>query len=544
MTIIITPLLYFLSFRPLLLRIQEQYQTESVTQARLRLMQYADTHTLDELLQATLDEIETLTGSTIGYFHFLETDQQTLSLQAWSTNTLQHMCQASGKDSHYPVEQAGVWADCVRQRQPVIHNDYAALPHRKGLPEGHAAIRREMAVPIIRNEKIVAILGVGNKPQDFTANDVELVSTLADFAWDVIRHKQAEIAILKSEDKFRTLVDWTFDWELWIDPHGNIIYSSPSCERISGYGPDEFIGDPELLMHIIHPDDQYYYDEHRQKIHDATTGVENVEYRIVARDGTERWIDHICRPLFGADHRYLGRRVSNRDITERKRVEDEIRARNQKEKMLTHMLHNMQLDIARDLHDTVGQNISYLRMKLDHLSEKELNSKADLEAEIRNMATVANESYDLMRGTLAVLQSQNSVDLFNLFKRYARQVAERAMFEIDFVTHGADRALSSQQLRQLFYIFREALSNIEKHAQAAHVRVELTWDQDNLVLAVVDDGKGFDAVRTQPYGAHYGLRFMRERTELLNGTLSIHAAVQAGTRVVVQIPFQTDPAIQ
>jgi hypothetical protein len=91
-------------------------------------MDFAHEHTLAELLQFYLDEIESLTGSAIGFFHFLNADQKTLWLQAWSTNTLQHMCKAEGKGLHYGIEQAGIWADAVRKRQPVIHNDYAALP--------------------------------------------------------------------------------------------------------------------------------------------------------------------------------------------------------------------------------------------------------------------------------------------------------------------------------------------------------------------------------------------------------------------------------
>ena len=202
MTVIIFPLLYFLSTRPLLQHIQQRVQTESILQTRLRLIQFAITHTLDELLQTTLDEVEVLTGSTIGYFHFLEAEQRMFILKAWSTNTVQNMCTAANSNGHYPVDQAGVWADCVRLRRPVIHNDYPALLHRKGLPEGHAPILREIAVPILRGDKIVAILGMGNKPRDYTPRDIELVSTLADFAWDIVEHQQAEDALRKSEEKF------------------------------------------------------------------------------------------------------------------------------------------------------------------------------------------------------------------------------------------------------------------------------------------------------------------------------------------------------
>jgi hypothetical protein len=74
--------------------------------------------TLGELLTATLDLAEELTGSRAGVFHFVENDQSTLWLQAWSTNTVARMCTAEGTGSHYPIGQAGVWADCVRVGKP------------------------------------------------------------------------------------------------------------------------------------------------------------------------------------------------------------------------------------------------------------------------------------------------------------------------------------------------------------------------------------------------------------------------------------------
>jgi PAS domain S-box-containing protein len=537
MTVIIFPLLYFLSFRPLLLHIRQRYKVETIIRARLRFVQYVNTHDLNELLQFMLDEIESLTGSMIGYFHFLEADQLTLRLQAWSTNTVHNMCSITNVDAHYPVVQAGIWADCVRQRRPVVHNDYASLPHRTGMPDGHAHVVREMAVPIMRDEKIVAILGIGNKPHDFTRDDVDLVSTLADFAWDIVRQKQAVDALRQSEEKFRTLVDWTYDWETWLDPSGNIVYSSPSCERITGFSPAEFIRDPELLVRIVHPYDQAFYKEHHQLIHDETTSVEKVEYRVLARNGELRWIEHICRPLFGADDRYLGRRVSNRDITERKQVEKEIEERNQKEKLLTQTIHTMQLDIARDLHDTVGQNISFLRMKLDYLAGNKSMKKSDMHIEIQTMTKAANESYDLMRGTLAVLQSGNSADLFRVFSRYAEQIQERSAFKVEFSTQGESQPLSAKRMRQLFFVFREALNNIEKHAGATQVSVEIIWGGDCMLFTVKDNGIGFDVSKIE-YSSHFGLKFMRERVEMLNGSMDIQSGIDAGTIIMIQVPYE------
>jgi PAS domain S-box-containing protein len=543
MTAIILPLVYSLSFKPLLSHIRKRNQSERVTKARLRLMQYANTHSLGELLQFTLDEIEAMTGSTIGFFHFIGEDQKSVWLQAWSTSTIMHMCTAEGKGSHYDVEKAGVWADSVRELRPIIHNDYESLDFRKGLPVGHAPIIRELTVPVVRDKKVVAIIGVGNKPKDFNERDMELVSTLADFAWDIVQQKQADVALQKSEEKFRTLVDWTLDWEKWIDPDGNIIYTSPSSERITGYKPEEIVANPNLLFEMVHPDDRAVYQGHHKLLHDETAGIESLEYRIIARDGSEHWIEHVCRPLFDNNNTYRGRRVSNRDVTERKRIADEIAARDLREKTLNEIIHTMQIDIARDLHDTIGQNIGFLRMKLEDIYSRQ-PAESSFSQEIRGMSKVTEDSFDLIRGMLAVLQTETSADLFSMFSRYAEQVMERSPFEIQFSNVGEVQTLTPHQMRQLFYVFREALTNIEKYANAKHVSIELIWNENDLSFIVKDDGKGFDPSFVKHYDRHYGIKFMRERIIMLNGSFEVKTKPGAGTTIIAKIPYQiTQPVV-
>ncbi|MFZ5453845.1 MAG: PAS domain S-box protein [Thermodesulfobacteriota bacterium] len=172
-------------------------RVENIRKTRLRLLEFANTHSLDELLTAALDEIEALTGSAIGFYHFLEEDQKTLSLQNWSTNTLEHMCTAAGKGSHYDIARAGVWVDCIHERRPVIHNDYASLPHRQGMPEGHAPVMREVVVPVFRGNLIKAIIGIGNKATNYNDSDIEIVSQLGDLSWDIVERKRAEEEIRK-----------------------------------------------------------------------------------------------------------------------------------------------------------------------------------------------------------------------------------------------------------------------------------------------------------------------------------------------------------
>lgn len=145
-----------------------------------------------ELLRTALDVAEEITASQIGFFHFVEEDEETVSLQTWSSRTLKEMCFAKGEGLHYPVSAAGVWVDCIRKRKSVIHNDYPSLPHKKGMPDGHPPLQRELTFPIFRNDRIVGVVGVGNKKTDYDETDLELVSEIADMAYEYSERKKAE----------------------------------------------------------------------------------------------------------------------------------------------------------------------------------------------------------------------------------------------------------------------------------------------------------------------------------------------------------------
>jgi len=167
-------------------------KNEQINALRLRILQIADTRTVEELLIATLDEAEKLTGSLIGFVCFVAEDQNSLLLQAVSTNTLLKMSKVKRTGKYFPLDKAGVWADAVREKKAVIHNDYLALDHRKGMPKGHAEIRRELVIPVNRDGKIVAIMGVGNKQSDYDDHDIACIELIANQVWDIVAKKMAE----------------------------------------------------------------------------------------------------------------------------------------------------------------------------------------------------------------------------------------------------------------------------------------------------------------------------------------------------------------
>ncbi len=141
---------------------------------------------------------------------------------------------------------------------------------------------------------------------------------------ELVEKRTAEL--MASEERFRTVADFTYDWEYWINPHGHFVYVSPACERITGYRPEEFMQIPELLIEIAHPDNLDLITRHA-RVELGKKEVHNVEFRIIDRNGVERWIGHVCQPVYGRTGEYLGRRASNRDVTKRKRAENALRQR-------------------------------------------------------------------------------------------------------------------------------------------------------------------------------------------------------------------------
>jgi diguanylate cyclase (GGDEF)-like protein/PAS domain S-box-containing protein len=283
---------------------------------------------LEEILQKTLDEIGTLVDSPIGFYHFVEEDQKTLSLQAWSTRTVKEFCKAEGKGMHYEIDQAGVWVDCVREKRAVIHNDYNALPHRKGLPQGHAPVIRELVVPIMRGGKIMAILGVGNKPLDYTGKDVEIVSYLADVAWVITEHKQAEEALKKSEEQVRLLLNSTAEAIYGIDIQCNCTFANPSCLRMLGYANMEQMLGKNIheLIHHSYPDGSpMTIDECAimMAFHEGA-GMHRDDEVFWRADGTSFPVEYWSYPQI-VNGEISGAVVTFIDITERKRGEEQIK---------------------------------------------------------------------------------------------------------------------------------------------------------------------------------------------------------------------------
>jgi len=146
-----------------------------------------------DLTDFALEQGVRLTRSKVGYLHFYDEELKSLTLNAWSHEVLKG-CNTE-TTTHYPLEKAGVWADSVRERRAVIHNDYQNLPSRKGVPEGHFELIRHMSIPIFDGEHIVGVAGVGNKGDFYDESDTRQLNLFMNNLMVILKQRRAEEAL-------------------------------------------------------------------------------------------------------------------------------------------------------------------------------------------------------------------------------------------------------------------------------------------------------------------------------------------------------------
>ena len=301
-------------------------QAEAVAQARLRLLDAAGRLGHADFLRATVDEAEHLTRSSMGFYHFFEADQATLSLQVWSSRTRRDHCPGESPGRHANLEEAGIWADCVRQRQPVLCNDYAAHPHHGSLPPGHPPVQCFIAIPIIRGGAIVAIMGVGNKSAAFVARDIEVVQMLADLAWDIAERKRAEEALRESQRKIATLVSNLpgIAYRCLNDANWTMEFISEGCQALTGYRVEDLVGNhhASYTSLILEEDRTRVWDTVQEAL--AEGRAFQMMYRIRDASGTTRWVWEQGRGVFDDQGGLVAIEGYIVDFSEHKLIEDTL----------------------------------------------------------------------------------------------------------------------------------------------------------------------------------------------------------------------------
>jgi PAS domain S-box-containing protein len=313
----------------------------------------------------------------------------------------------------------------------------------------------------------------------------------------LVKERTAELK--KSEEKFRTLADFTYDWEYWLDPERRMLYISPSCERITGFPPASFYKEPQFINTIIHPDDRQSFENHVGLYHVGNKHSESDEreFRIVDRNGGTKWIAHVCAPITGEGGAYLGRRVSNRDITERKVVEKELNRRSVELEAANRELESFAYSVSHDLRAPLRTIDGFSQIIIDDysgkLDEQGKNYLLRVKSATQRMGQLIDDILKLSRITRQELKREET-DLSMMARKISAELSHnQPERQVEFVikpgcVEDCDRQLIGIALENL-------IGNSWKYSSrhtSARIEFGTTEKDGKTVYFVRDDGAGFD----------------------------------------------------
>ncbi len=277
-----------------------------------------------EIVLFAMEEAVRLTRSQIGYLAFLDAAETTLTMHTWSEQTLQQ-CGIADPPLVYALETTGLWGEAVRQRRPIITNDYtAANPWKKGFPQGHVEVRRHMNIPVFEGTRIVAVAGVGNKEEPYNDADVRQLTLLMDGMWKLVQRKEAEEALAAEKERLAVTLSSIGDAVIATDMDGNIQLMNHVAEELTGWTQAESWGRPALEICRI-------FDSRTRKpcttlipqilAGEASAGLSTF---LLSRDGREIPIAESGAPIIDQNQQVRGAVLVFRNITLKKRMEEEL----------------------------------------------------------------------------------------------------------------------------------------------------------------------------------------------------------------------------
>ncbi len=385
---------------------------------------------------------------------------------------------------------------------------------------------------------------------------------------NITMRKEAENSLRASEERLRIIADNTSDWEYWRGPDGHYTWVSPSCEAVSGVPAESFLGEFGCkIRSLIHPDDYNAWVSHLEEVDCSHPSHREMDLRLIKPSGEIVWICHQCKPIFDAQGMYLGRRGSNRDITDRKRAEFELRtakeAAERADAVKSEFLANMSHEIRTPLNGILGMlqllktttidqeqtEFCSLALQAGDRLTRLLSDILDITKSDAGKMSIHKEPFDLLEAVNQVL---------DIFLPTSRQNNVTLSKKFEFLRH---RFLLGDSLR-VQQILTNLIGNAFKFTQSGNVTIDVTpfpskhTDQTRILFTISDTGCGISdedlrilfspfsqaskGYTKQYQGAGLGLEISKRLVHLMGGTMSVSSEVDSGTSFYVSLPFDID----
>lgn len=353
------------------------------------------------------------------------------------------------------------------------------------------------------------------------------------FWLDVTEQKEAEFALREAEGLYRMVVDNISDLVALVAPDGTVLYASPSHEAVLGYTPEEMVG-----RHASEGTTQEFRAESLRSLAEAAAGhrTSAVRFQMVHKDGHQVELEGVgWQPILDESGEVAAILAVSRDMTERVQAEEE-RARFVSR--LVAATEEERRRVSDDIHDAPIQALTALLLRLEGLeTHVDEAGRTTLDRSIGSVREVIRS----LRGLMFELRprSLDREGLVIALQDHLRSFSEDTEIDVRLHVDALEREPDAETAVVLYRIAQEALTNVRKHAKAAHVMVTLETADGGARLVVQDDGIGVPAEPIEAF-AHVGIDAMRDRAELVGGSLRIAPAPEGGTLVEVWVPGTGD----
>lgn len=267
-----------------------------------------------------------LTESKYGYIYLYDEERQEFVLNSWSDDVMEE-CAVIEKQTTYCLENTGMWGEVVRQRKPIIINDFGA-PHplKKGYPKGHVDIKRFMSLPVVIDGRIVAVVGLANKQSDYDDFDVDEMTVLMNGVWNAVERRQAEEKLVLERNKYLQTIVSIGDGVLVVNREGSIEMLNAVAQELTGWTQDQAVGRHyKEVFKLSHEDEVGDIADPIKAVYETDMIQELGNNAVLtSKDGKKYYLEDSAAPIRDENEKTVGVVLVFRDVTDKKEQRQRI----------------------------------------------------------------------------------------------------------------------------------------------------------------------------------------------------------------------------